>query len=399
MKSILYIDAINIRAGGGLTHLLELINSMSSIDFLFDEVFLVSNTKTLTCLPKHPRLTLHSHHLLNRSYPFIFLWRLFWFPRLASRFARSSTVGFYPAGTGRSRYFNVVNMCQNMLLHDSKERNRFLSYPLAWLKLSALSILQKKRFQNSQGVLFISEYARETVTQHNKISNSAVVYHGIDSRFKPIEKRQQSLNQYSFSNPFRLLYVSSFYPYKHHGVLVGAIRNLRARGIPVTLELVGGSGILKNNAIVKDLEVCANPDSGICYHGTVGYSEIERMYQNCDACVYASTCENMPNILIEAMACGVPILSSSYQPMPEFLPYNYEFYFDPTCGSATEVAIENFLLDQPGRLNAAKAVRLEASSYGWDKCAQETFHFLYSFVASENTPSPYVNHSQRPLDL
>ena len=42
-------------------------------------------------------------------------------------------------------------------------------------------------------------------------------------------------------------------------------------------------------------------------------------FTSCFTFIFASTCENMPNILIEGMSSGLPILCSNYLPMPEFL--------------------------------------------------------------------------------
>jgi glycosyltransferase involved in cell wall biosynthesis len=51
-------------------------------------------------------------------------------------------------------------------------------------------------------------------------------------------------------------------------------------------------------------------------------------YQNCHLFVFPSLVENCPNIILEAMACGSPILASNLEPMTEYC-LNAANYFDP----------------------------------------------------------------------
>ena len=62
--------------------------------------------------------------------------------------------------------------------------------------------------------------------------------------------------------------------------------------------------------------------------GGIAFDEIHHCYMSSDAFVFASSCENLPNILIEAMASGMPIICSSLGPMPEVLG-EQGLYFDP----------------------------------------------------------------------
>ena len=52
----------------------------------------------------------------------------------------------------------------------------------------------------------------------------------------------------------------------------------------------------------------------------------------------------MPNILIEAMSSGLPILCSNYSPMSEFLKDGGE-YFNPTSVESTEKSILKFIYE------------------------------------------------------
>ena len=77
------------------------------------------------------------------------------------------------------------------------------------------------------------------------------------------------------------------------------------------------------------------------YAGAVPFEQIEHAYHKADGFIYASTCENMPNIVIEAMSSGLPILSSNYGPMPEFLK-DACLYFDPTSVESIINALKKY---------------------------------------------------------
>ncbi len=62
--------------------------------------------------------------------------------------------------------------------------------------------------------------------------------------------------------------------------------------------------------------------------GPIEHAALPDRYHAADVFVFASSCENLPNILLEAMAAGLPIACSSRGPMPEILGTS-GLYFDP----------------------------------------------------------------------
>ena len=64
------------------------------------------------------------------------------------------------------------------------------------------------------------------------------------------------------------------------------------------------------------------------YLGPKSFNELPEIYHDADIGLFASSCENMPNIIIEKMASGLPILCSKNSPMPEIIGEG-AIYFDP----------------------------------------------------------------------
>ena len=80
----------------------------------------------------------------------------------------------------------------------------------------------------------------------------------------------------------------------------------------------------------------------IRYLGSSPHDELPALYASADACVFASSCENLPNILLEGMASGLPIACSDRGPMPELLG-DAAVYFNPELQSSIEEALERLL--------------------------------------------------------
>jgi glycosyltransferase involved in cell wall biosynthesis len=117
----------------------------------------------------------------------------------------------------------------------------------------------------------------------------------------------------------------------------------------------------------------------LLWSGAVPFESLHQHYQQADAFVFASSCENLPNILIEAMAAGLPIASSNRGPMPEVLG-DAGVYFDPDSPHAIADALHRLALDDQLRLALAQRAWRQVQDYSWERCARETFGFIAQVV-------------------
>ncbi len=117
----------------------------------------------------------------------------------------------------------------------------------------------------------------------------------------------------------------------------------------------------------------------IRYWGAVDYRELDDRYADAELCVFASSCENMPNILIEGMASALPIACSDRGPMPEVLG-DAGLYFDPENPASIADAIRRFVVSAELRTEKAAAAATAAQQFSWSRCADETLRFLTGVV-------------------
>lgn len=371
------IDATNIGGGGGITHLKEILKAYDA-DFFktkISKIIVFGSLKTLDELPDLEVLKKISYKQLNGGISKRIIFQIKDFDSKIGELDIDILLSL--TGDYIGKFKPLVGMSRNMLLYDRKiwkEIKNIKEISRFWLNFKK----QKKCFKNSIGIIFISKFAQSIISAKLSLKNKnvSVIHHGISPLFNGNKKKQKPISEYSFENPYKLLYVSTVHVYKHQWNVVKAIGTLRTKGYPITLDLVGNT-IFKpsGDLLKKTIKEVDNRNEFINSVGSIPYDEITEFYNNTDGIIFASTCENMPNILLESMASACPIACSDRNPMPEFLKDN-GFYFDSYNIESIIGAIENMLLDDIKREQTIKKNLIEIENYSWVKTSKLTFNNL-----------------------
>jgi len=379
------IDAANLRRGGGVTHLVEVLRAGEPGKHGIGQVVVWGGTSTLAQLPDRPWLVKIGPAALNKGLLRRSWWQMFSLSRQAQ--AVRCDLLFVPGGSYAGWFHPVVTMSQNLLPFQWRELRRY-GLSLASLKLLLRRYIQTRTFRAADGLIFLSEYARQVVSAviGQAPARPAMIPHGIDARFLLAPRVQRAISQYSDEQPFRILYVSIINVYKHQWHVVEAVAALRKAGLPIALDLVGPAANAKALRRLQAVIRQADPDGAwVSYHGAVAYAELHRQYAAAELGMFASSCENMPNILVETMAAGLPIACSNRGPMPEVLG-QAGVYFDPEDPGDIARALRE-LVDCP-ELRQAKATASFAlcQQYSWQRCADQTFAFLAQIARDKQPP-------------
>jgi len=364
-KKILFIDATNIRAGGGLTHLIELLRVASPADSGIHEVIVAAPDSSLAKIESRPWLTKYSHPYLNRNYLFRFWWQL----RVQPDFVRSNNAILFIPGAGKPVFnYPYFTMCRNLLPLDYKELFRF-GFSFTTLRLLFLRFLHLSAYKQAQGVIFLTQYCFDILppSVRGNIKNKTVIPHGINHTIfnSQITARKES-------QKFHLLYISIVNLYKHQDKVARAVINLNKKGFPVQLTLIGSA---YSPALKKLQRVMSGHEDCVTYKGNVPYEQLAKEYHDHDAFILASTCETFCMILTESMAMGIPIMCSNKSSLPETLG-NAGIYFNPEDINSIENAIICMMNDEPMRTDLSKRAIERAGLFTWERCANETFQFL-----------------------
>jgi glycosyltransferase involved in cell wall biosynthesis len=368
------IDAANIRAGGGVTHLVELLRTAEPAQHGFAQVVVWSARATLERIEDRPWLVKVGDPMLERSLP----WRAYWQQfRLADAVRRAEcTVLFVPGGSYAGDFQPVVTMSQNMLPFEWREARRY-GVSTMTLRLLLLRWSQARTLRRAAGVIFLSEYARARITAEIGSLSASVstIPHGIDPRFLHEPRAQRDLAAYDTERPMRAIYVSSVDMYKHQWHVAEAVVALRAQGLPLVLDLVGPAYPPALKRLRETLRRIDPAGAVVRYVGPTPHSELPARYAAADLGVFASSCENLPNILIECMASGLPIACSNRGPMPEVLGEG-AVYFDPESSESIARALSGLVTSRELRERSARDAFESARAYSWERCSAETLEFL-----------------------
>ncbi|VUX46345.1 Glycosyltransferase [Candidatus Defluviicoccus seviourii] len=385
---VIGIDAANLGSGGSRTHLSEVLAALDPYTHGIDRIIVWGAPDTLAMLPKdRPWLEQVAPPELNGG----LLRRSLWQRLSLSAAARAAGchILFVPGGSYAGDFHPVVTMSQNMLPFEARELRR---YGWSWhaIKFFLLRLSQSRTFRGADGVIFLTEYAKRVVLRATAPLSGAVavIPHGVSRRFCATPRRQEPIEAYSNVTPFRILYVSTVDHYKHQWHLVEAVALLHRRNRwPLALDLVGLANPRAKNRLDVTLQTVDPNGSWARYLGPAPYGELKHIYQGADVGVFASSCENMPNIILEMMASGLPIASSNCEPMPEILGDSGVF-FDPE--DPVDIARSLQLLISAPDLRTQLAQRSYGISktFTWERCARQTFNFIgevyrkYGFLGS-----------------
>lgn len=366
------IDASNLRAGGGLTHLLSLLGAAEPGRHGITLVDVWSGRRTLDRLPSRPWLRARHHPALDRSLPERLLWQRVELPRRVDR-----GLLFAPGGATASPVRPRVVMCRNMLPFEAAERARF-GLTATRARLELLRVAQSRQFTGADGVIFLTQYARDATLPQLAAPprRHTIIPHGVDDSMRLAPREARPRAAITAADPLRLLYVSTVSPYKHFAAVADAAHSLRASGLPIAIDFVGPSDDPGSaRALSQRIERYDPAGTYMTWRGGLPHAEVAECYRRAEAFVYASSCENLPNILIEAMAAGLPIASSSKGPMPEVLG-DAGLYFDPEDPAGLALRLRELAESHELRASLAQRAFERAAVYRWDRCAEQTFAFL-----------------------
>lgn len=368
-RVVVGIDASRNRSGGAKGHLAGILRDSDPREHGIDEVHVWSYATLLGALPDRPWLVKHGHPALERPLPHQLWWQWRHLPGEA-RAAGCQVLLNTDAGS-ICRFRPAVVMSRDMLSYEPGEIDRFRGK--AWLRLWALRHVQNRSLRFADGAIFLTRYAAGVIQRFTgPLRRVAVVPHGVGDEFRGVARGRAWP---AAGQPVRCLYVSNAAPYKHQWHVVRALADLRRRGFDLRLTLVGGGAGPAQERLDAEL---AQSDPRREFVTTIGFLPAERLpsvLAEADLFVFASSCENMPNTLVEAMAAGLPIACSNRGPMPEVLA-DGGVTFDPENPPSIAAAIERLVTDAELRERCAERAHQLAQQYSWARCGRETWQFL-----------------------
>lgn len=167
--------------------------------------------------------------------------------------------------------------------------------------------IEAHNIRHATVAIAVSRQVAEQVKELFRRTDVAVIYNGIDVEhtFTPGPEREPH-------KPFRLLYVGNW---------------VKRKGVDLLAPVLKGLGPDFELLYTADRAGAHTqyplPPNSRCI-GRLSSSELAQVYRDADALIFPSRSEGLPLTVIEAMACGLPVIASCLPPVAEIVTHNSE---------------------------------------------------------------------------
>lgn len=228
--------------------------------------------------------------------------------------------------------------------------------------------------KNSKAIITVSNFSKEDIARafsYNR-DNIYVTHLASENIYRPLDKlisKNIIREHYNICSDY-ILYVGGFSPRKNILNLINAFSLLKAHfKTDVKLVIAGKKGISYKKYLDRVLYLGLQNE--IIFPGFISVKNMPYLYNAAEFLVYPSVYEGFGLPPLEAMACGIPVISSNTTSIPEILgssaklinPYDTDLLYENMA---------NMLLDYNLRQYYIKAGTKRVSMFSWDKTVKAT---------------------------
>lgn len=326
-----------------------------------------------------PPPSLHLHYpILGVRHP---LQRIIWeqsmLPGLAKRWGIDLLHGLANALPLLSHIPSIVT------IHDLS----FVRYPEAFrpgnrLYLSRITALSCRR---AQRVIAVSKATAADIQHYFRIpaQKIAVIYNGIDSIYCPLPPQEVAAYRQKAGWPERfILTVGTLEPRKNHLGLLDAYARYRTMTEHALPLLIGGGRGWYYEAIFARVQALGLSDY-VHFLGFVPLEALPWLYNSASLFVYPSLYEGFGLPLAEAMACGIPSITSQCSSLPE-VAGDAALMIDPAQPDMLAATMRD-VLASPERQQAMRTAGLrQTAQFRWERTAAATAQ-LYRHILQSSS--------------
>ena len=241
--------------------------------------------------------------------------------------------------------------------------------------------------RNAAAVITVSRALKDALVRLGvPAEHVRVLRNGVDTDvFKPVER--EAMRQRLGLQRKTILSVGNLLEFKGHGVAISALSLLPE------CELV----VIGEGPDLGDFETLVR-ENGLAdrvrFLGSIPQAELRQYYGAADALVLASTREGWPNVLLEAMACGTPVVATDVGGVSEIIASaEAGIMIKERSPAAVARALRTLLANPPDR----SATRRYAEEFGWEATTRGQLQLFRQILASRaEGANPDVRNLRRP---
>ena len=222
-------------------------------------------------------------------------------------------------------------------------------------------------------IIAVSSDLKTRLAKYLRISTSKieVVYEGVDHEiFKPVENKkllERTSTKYEIKMPF-IIHTSNFSMRKNPRILFETFRSLANEGYQGELLIVGSGW---RNKVSENLIADSPINKKIKFLGYIPTQDLVHLYNLAEIAFFPSLHENFCFPIVEAMACGTPVVSSKVYSIPE-ITSDAAVLCNPYSSRSFTVAIQSILNNRQQRNLMTRRGLENSKRFSWQKCIQNT---------------------------
>ncbi|MEM2459536.1 MAG: glycosyltransferase family 4 protein, partial [Candidatus Bathyarchaeia archaeon] len=176
--------------------------------------------------------------------------------------------------------------------------------------------------KRSDRIIAVSEYTKGEILRNYDLPawKIKVIFNGVDlEKFKPANDKVAIKRRLGFKeDELLILYVGRLYSRKGLPTLISSIPYV-VRKIRNVRFLISGKGLRDEEQRLKGYVKKFKVESNVCFLGYYPDEMLPRLYQAADIFVFPSIYENMPFAVLEALASGLPVITTKVGGIPEII--------------------------------------------------------------------------------
>ncbi len=255
-----------------------------------------------------------------------------------------------------------------------------------WRKRLLTRTLSPEIARGARLIITPSQSAKRDLSRLFSIPEAKIraIPHAPDGQFRPRRDREsleRIERRYGVRTPY-LLYVGTLEPRKNLTRAMTAFSRVSSRYPEHSFYLAGDLG-WRSKDLLQKLDRIENRER-IARLGYVAEEDLAALYSNADLFVYPSLYEGFGFPVIEAMACGAPVLTSNTSSLAEIAD-GAALLVDPHDTTALAEAMDRAMGDEGERERLRHAGLTRASSFSWERSTRETLQ-VYEEALERTTP-------------
>jgi alpha-1,3-rhamnosyl/mannosyltransferase len=235
-------------------------------------------------------------------------------------------------------------------------------------------VMIRRALSRADRIITVSWNSKRDLVDYFGVPGSRieVVYNGVSEAFRSDvapEQRRRVAERYDLTAPY-LLFLGGAKPHKNVQNVVRAFAEARRTGdLPHVLVLAGA--MPENTARLEALLSALELNASVRRPGIVPEEDLPALYAGAAVFLYPTLYEGFGLPVVEAMASGVPVLTSTTSALQE-IAGGYAYVVDPMDIDAIARGIRELALKESARSHFAELGRKRALDFSWDKAAEKT---------------------------